>query len=354
MDITGNIITADIMKMPHLLVAGATGSGKSVCINSLIVSMLYKSSPEEVKFVMLDPKMVELGVYNGIPHLLIPVVTDPKKAMGALGWAVSEMLKRYDTFKEHQARDIESYNRIAERRDDLEFMPKIVIIIDELADLMMTAAKEVEDAIMRLAQMARAAGMHLIIATQRPSVSVITGDIKANIPSRIAFAVSSQFDSRTILDMGGAERLLGRGDMLFYPVGASKPMRVQGCFVSDAEVERVVEFAKQSAAASYNQEVVEQIDRYAVIERGSRRSDDGGGFDEDDDKIAEAIEVVIAAGEASTSMLQRRLRLGYARAGRIIDQLEERGIVSASESGKKREVLITRDQWLEMKLRGEE
>jgi len=303
---------------------------------------------------MIDPKMVELGIYNGIPHLLIPVVTDPKKATGALGWAVSEMLGRYETFKQLQVRDIEAYNRLAATRDELEHMTKIVIVIDELADLMMTAAKEVEDCIMRLAQMARAAGMHLIIATQRPSVSVITGDIKANIPSRIAFAVSSQFDSRTILDMGGAERLLGRGDMLFYPVGAAKPMRVQGCFVSDAEVERIVEFVKQSAEeAQYDQTIAEQIDKYVIPEKGKKNSDDGGGFDDQDDMLPAAIEHVVNTGRASTSDLQRRLRLGYARAGRIMDILEDRGIVGPSNGSKPREVLITRDMWIEMKMRSE-
>ena len=352
-DITGDIITADIGKMPHMLVAGSTGSGKSVCINSLIMSILYKSPPDEVKFVMIDPKMVELGIYNGIPHLLIPVVTDPKKAAGALSWAVSEMLDRYERFKVNHVRDIAGYNRLAATRDDLDFMPKIVIIIDELADLMMTAPKEVEDAIMRLAQMARAAGMHLIIATQRPAVSVITGDIKANIPSRIAFAVSSQFDSRTILDMGGAERLLGRGDMLFYPVGSAKPMRVQGCFVSDTEVEKVVGFIKESANVTYDQQVVEQIDKHVIAEKGKKLSvDDGGGFDDEDNMMPAAIECVVEAGQASTSQLQRRLKLGYARAARIIDQLEERGIVGPFEGSKPRQVLITKDMWIEMKLNG--
>ena len=352
-DITGGIVTADISDMPHMLVAGSTGSGKSVCINSLIMSILYKYNPDEVKFVMIDPKMVELGIYNGIPHLLIPVVTDPKKAAGALSWAVSEMLKRYERFQTEQVRNIKGYNELAAIRDDLEFMPKIVIIIDELADLMMTAPKEVEDAITRLAQLARAAGMHLVIATQRPSVSVITGDIKANIPSRIAFAVASQFDSRTILDMGGAERLLGRGDMLFADSKAPKPKRVQGCFVSDNEVEQVVNFIKDSATVSYDQQVVEQIDNHVIAEKGKKAPvDDGGGFDDEDNMLPAAIECVVEAGQASTSQLQRRLKLGYARAARIIDQLEERGIVGPFEGSKPRQVLITKDMWIEMKLNG--
>jgi len=351
-DIAGNIVIADIGKMPHVLIAGATGSGKSVCINSIIMSLLYKSSPDEVKLLMIDPKVVELGVYNSIPHLLVPVVTDPKKAAGALGWAVGEMLGRYKTFAAHSVRDLAGYNRLAQSSEELAHMPKIVIIIDELADLMMAAPGEVEDSICRLAQMARAAGMHLVIATQRPSVDVITGVIKANIPSRIAFAVSSQVDSRTILDMGGAEKLLGRGDMLFYPVGASKPQRVQGCFVTDSEVEAVVSYIKDSSKAIYSKTVADEIDRYIIPEKSSKgASSDGDG---DDEMLPQAIECVVEAGQASTSQLQRRLKLGYARAARVIDQLEQKGIVGPFEGSKPRQVLISKDRWMEMKLSGME
>lgn len=350
-DIAGNIALADLAKMPHLLIAGSTGSGKSVCINSFIVSLLFKSSPDEVKLLMVDPKVVELGIYNGVPHLLVPVVTDPRKAAGALNWAVTEMLHRYQTFAENSVRDLKGFNKLAATREDLQPMPQIVIIIDELADLMMAAPNEVEDAICRLAQMARAAGMHLVIATQRPSVDVITGVIKANIPSRIAFAVSSQVDSRTILDSGGAEKLLGKGDMLFNPVGASKPVRVQGCFVSDTEVETVVEFIKNSGAAAYDSNIMEEIERQAVAEKPSKGgSSDGGGFDEEDDMLPAAIEVVVEAGMASTSLLQRRLKLGYARAARIVDEMEQKGIVGPYEGSKPRQVLISKERWMEMKL----
>ncbi len=350
-DISGNVTIANIAKMPHMLIAGATGSGKSVCINSIIVSLLYKASPDEVKLLMVDPKVVELGVYNGIPHLLVPVVTDPRKAAGALSWAVTEMLGRYKTFADNNVRDLTGYNELAKRRDDLNPLPQIVIIIDELADLMMAAPNEVEDAICRLAQMARAAGMHLVIATQRPSVDVITGVIKANIPSRIAFAVSSQVDSRTILDGGGAEKLLGRGDMLFYPVGAPKPVRIQGCFVSDKEVEQVVEFVKQKDTASYDEEIINEIEKNAAKEANSKSAgNDGGGFDDEDEMLPAAIECVVEAGQASTSFLQRRLRLGYARAARIIDELEQRGVIGPMEGSKPRQVLITRQQWIEMNL----
>jgi len=352
-DIAGNIILADIGKMPHVLIAGSTGSGKSVCINSIIMSLLYRYSPEEVKLLMIDPKVVELGVYNGIPHLLVPVVTDPKKAAGALGWAVSEMMQRYKTFAAHSVKDLAGYNRLAKAREDIEPMPKIVIIIDELADLMMAAPSEVEDNICRLAQMARAAGMHLVIATQRPSVDVITGIIKANVPSRIAFAVSSQVDSRTILDMGGAEKLLGRGDMLFYPVGVSKPMRVQGCFVTEAEVESVVNFIKESVNADYDKAIMDDIERHAVISKKGAAADTENG-DEEDEMIPQAIECVVEAGQASTSQLQRRLKLGYARAARIIDQLEQKGIVGPFEGSKPRPVLISKERWMEMKLSGAE
>ncbi len=353
-DIAGSITLADISKMPHLLIAGSTGSGKSVCINSIIMSLLYKYSPEEVKLLMVDPKVVELGVYNGIPHLLVPVVTDPKKAAGALNWAVGEMMNRYKTFAANAVKDLTGYNRLVQNRDDLEPMPKIVIIIDELADLMMAAPNEVEDAICRLAQMARAAGMHLVIATQRPSVDVITGVIKANIPSRIAFAVSSQVDSRTILDMGGAEKLLGRGDMLFYPVGVSKPMRVQGCFVSESEVESVVSFIKESASATYDDAIAQDIERLAVVAKGKGKQAAEDLDDEEDEMLPQAIECVVEMGQASTSALQRRLKLGYARAARIIDQLEQKGIVGPFEGSKPRQVLISKEQWMEMKLQGAE
>ncbi len=347
-DIAGNCVVADIAKMPHMLIAGSTGSGKSVCINSIIVSLLYKSSPSEVRLLMVDPKVVELGIYNGIPHLLVPVVTDPRKAAGALGWAVTEMLNRYKLFADNNVRDLKGYNELAKESEELDPMPQIVIIIDELADLMMAAPNEVEDSICRLAQMARAAGMHLIIATQRPSVDVITGIIKANIPSRIAFAVSSQVDSRTILDSGGAEKLLGRGDMLFYPVGMPKPLRVQGCFVSDKEVEKVVSFIKNKETAVYDDKVLEEIEKQAVQEKGA--SNDGGGFDDSDELLSDAIECVLEAGQASTSYLQRKLKVGYARAARLVDEMEAKGIISGYEGSKPRQVLITRQQWIEMSL----
>ncbi len=348
-DIAGNFIVSDISKMPHMLIAGATGSGKSVCINSIIISLLYKSSPNDVRFLMVDPKVVELGVYNGIPHLLVPVVTDPRKAAGALNWAVTEMLKRYKMFADSNVRDLKGYNELAKAKEDMSPMPQIVLIIDELADLMMAAPNEVEDSICRLAQMARAAGMHLIIATQRPSVDVITGVIKANIPSRIAFSVSSQIDSRTILDSAGAEKLLGRGDMLFAPVGEPKPIRVQGCFVSDKEVERVVEFIKNKENAEYDDKIIEEIEKQAVKEKSPTGSD-GGGFEDNDELIPQAIECVIEAGQASTSYLQRKLKVGYARAARIIDQMEEMGIVGPFEGSKPRQILMTKQQWLEKRV----
>lgn len=322
-DISGEPVIADISKMPHLLIAGATGSGKSVCINCLIMSILYKSSPDEVKLLLIDPKVVELGVYNGIPHLLIPVVTDPKKAAGALNWAVQEMVNRYKLFAEKNVRDIKGYNALVSRTDDEPVMPQIVIIIDELADLMMVAPNEVEDAICRLAQMARAAGMHLVLATQRPSVDVITGVIKANIPSRISFAVSSQVDSRTILDMAGAEKLLGRGDMLMHPVGKPKPVRIQGANITDAEIERVVEYIKAQGDAEYDDEIIEEINS----DDKPDTSDDG----DNDELLPQAIDLVIDAGQASVSFIQRKFRVGYARAGRIIDQMEARGIISGHE-----------------------
>lgn len=351
-DIAGNAKVADIGKMPHVLIAGATGSGKSVCINSIIMSLLYKSGPEDVRFLMVDPKVVELGVYNGIPHLLVPVVTDPRKAAGALNWAVAEMLKRYKLFADNNVRDIRGFNALAQHDTELEPLPQVVIIIDELADLMMIAPGDVEDAICRLAQMARAAGMHLVIATQRPSVDVITGVIKANIPSRIAFGVSSQVDSRTILDGGGAEKLLGRGDMLFLPVGASKPVRVQGCYVSDEEVEAVIDFIKKSESAEYSDEIMDEIEKQAAKDPKTKgRGGNKGNNDEDDDSDAmlpQAIECVLDAGIASTSLLQRRLKLGYARAARIIDQMEQQGLVGPFEGSKPRQVLISRQQYLEM------
>lgn len=354
-DIAGNITLADIGKMPHLLIAGSTGSGKSVCINSIIMSLLFRAKPDEVRFLMIDPKVVELGVYNGIPHLLVPVVTDPKKAAGALSWAVTEMLKRYKLFADNSVRDLNGYNNLAARTEGMEPMPQVVIIIDELADLMMAAPNEIEDYICRLAQMARAAGMHLIIATQRPSVDVITGVIKANIPSRIAFAVSSQIDSRTILDMGGAEKLLGRGDMLFNPIGSAKPIRVQGCFVTDEEIESVISFIKNDAAADYDQQIVEEIDSHVVAGKGSKggssgASSEASGGDTEDEMLMPAIECVVEAGQASTSLLQRRLKLGYARAARIVDEMEARGIVGPFEGSKPRQVLLTPERLAELKL----
>lgn len=355
-DITGNTICADIAKMPHLLIAGTTGSGKSVCLNSMIVSILYNSNPDEVKLLMIDPKQVEFTIYNGIPHLLVPVVSDPRKAAGALGWAVTEMLQRYKMFSENAVRDIKGFNKLAETSETLTPMPHIVIFIDELSDLMMAAPNEVEDSICRLAQMARAAGMHLVIATQRPSVNVITGIIKANIPSRIALSVSSQVDSRTIIDTAGAEKLLGNGDMLFSPVGVSKPIRVQGCFLSDEEVESVVKFIKnQGEEKKYDESVMEEIERQAVIEKkpsASSSSSDSDSGDGGDEMIPKAIEVVVEAQMASTTLLQRKLKLGYARAARIIDELEQRQIVGPFEGSKPRKVLISKQQWMEMNALG--
>ena len=352
-DIGGNAVVTDIAKMPHGLIAGATGSGKSVCINSIIVSILYKATPDEVKLLMIDPKVVELGIYNGIPHLLVPVVTDPRKASGALGWAVSEMEKRYKMFADRGVRDLAGYNRFVEQLGDPEVqkMPHIVIIIDELADLMMTAPNEVEDSINRIAAKARAAGMHLIIATQRPSVDVVTGVIKANIPTRIAFAVSSQIDSRTILDSAGAEKLLGRGDMLFSPVGSNKPNRIQGCFVSDEEVEAVVDYIKGDHSADYDDDVMVEIERQAAVEKKQKTGlkEDGP---EEDPMLSDAIRVVVENGQASTSLLQRRLKLGYASAARIVDEMEQRGVVGPYEGSKPRKVLITMDQLMEREAAG--
>ncbi len=347
-DVAGNMEIADIAKMPHALIAGATGSGKSVCINTLITSIIYKAKPSEVKFVMVDPKVVELSVYNGIPHLLIPVVTDPKKAAGALAWAVQEMDNRYNLFAQKGVRDLKGYNAMAEK-EGTGTLPQIVIIIDELADLMMVAAKEVEDSICRLAQKARAAGMHLIIATQRPSVDVITGIIKANIPSRIAFAVSSQVDSRTILDQVGAEKLLGKGDMLFYPSGAPKPVRVQGAFVSDEEVEKIVSFVKSNGEATYSEDILESIENSNKSDK-ELAAETGDPDDDTDPFLMDAIDVVVETGQASTSFIQRRFKVGYARAGRIIDQMEERGVISGYQGSKPRQVLMTLEKLQELKM----
>ena len=345
-DVAGNVQLADIAKMPHVLIAGSTGSGKSVCINTIITSIIYNAKPSEVKFVMVDPKVVELSVYNGIPHLLIPVVTDPKKAAGALAWAVQEMDDRYNKFAEKGVRDLKGYNKAIEKENEAGKLPQIVIIIDELADLMMVAKNDVEDAICRLAQKARAAGMHLVIATQRPSVDVITGLIKANVPSRIAFAVSSQVDSRTILDSVGAEKLLGKGDMLFFPSGAPKPSRVQGAFVSDDEVEKIVSFIKSNGTATYSEDILESIEN-------SNKSDKEIAETEDDDTdpfLMDAIQTVVETGQASTSFIQRKFKVGYARAGRIIDQMEERGVISGYQGSKPREVLMTLDRLNELKM----
>ena len=349
-DIAGNVICVDIARMPHLLIAGTTGSGKSVCVNSMIMSILFNAEPTEVKLLMIDPKQVEFTVYGGIPHLLVPVVSDPRKASGALNWAVTEMLGRYKKFSERNVRDISGYNKLAAKDPDMEPMSRIVIFIDELSDLMMVAQSEVEDAICRLAQMARAAGMHLVIATQRPSVDVITGLIKANIPSRIALSVSSQVDSRTILDTAGAEKLLGYGDMLYSPVGMSKPLRVQGAFVSEGEVENVVNFIKNQSETNYDETVMDEIERQAVSKKkGAEMPDEQGETPvPGDEKLQKAIEVVVEAGMASTTLLQRKLSLGYARAARLIDELEERKIVGPFEGSKPRKVLITKQQWMEM------
>lgn len=334
-DVAGKVIVSSIDKMPHLLIAGATGSGKSVCINSIIMNILYKSSPDEVKLLLIDPKVVELSVYNGIPHLLIPVVTDAKKAAFALNWAVEEMEKRYKTFAQNSVRDISAYNKVKENKEDK--LPNIVIIIDELADLMMVAAQEIEDYICRLAQMARAAGMYLIVATQRPSVDVITGTIKANIPSRISFAVSSQIDSRTILDMAGAEKLLGKGDMLFYPTFYSKPSRIQGAFISDEEVSAVVSSLKEQDITEYDENIIEQVQNYKEIY-----------LDDSDELLPNAIALVVEEGQASISLLQRRLKIGYARAARIVDEMEQRGIIGGYEGSKPRKVLVSQDDLEQM------
>lgn len=348
--IDGNCVVGNISKMPHLLIAGTTGSGKSVCMNSIIISLLYKAGPEDVKLIMVDPKMVELGIYNGIPQLLIPVVTDPKKAAGSLQWAVTEMLRRYKMMSDMGVRDLESYNSIVIAEEDGQKLPQVVIIIDELADLMMVAAKEVEDSICRIAQMGRAAGMHLIIATQRPSANVITGLMKANIPSRIAFSVASAMESRIILDTMGAEKLVGKGDMLYAPIGSGKPLRVQGCFVTDGEVEAVAEYVKENYMADYNQQVLEEIEKKAQ-QTGSKKPasvSDPDPSDEElegDEMLPAAVDVILETGQASVSMLQRRLKLGYARAARIVDEMEEKGIVGPFQGSKPRSILITKEQW---------
>ena len=352
-DIGGNCIVGDIAKLPHVLIAGTTGSGKSVCTNSLIVSLLYKSTPEEVRFIMVDPKMVELAPYNGIPHLLIPVVTDPKKAAGALQWAVYEMMKRYKLFSENGVKDLAGFNALAQRNEELKKMPTVVVVIDELADLMLVAAKEVEESICRVAQMGRAAGMHLVIATQRPSSDVITGLMKANIPSRIAFAVASSLESRIILDTTGAEKLVGKGDMLYAPLGAGKPTRVQGCFITPEEIERVVDYVKQSGEAEYSQDVMDKIEQ-AVKEKEkggkSAGAPEPAGESPDDELLTAAVDVVLETGQASVSMLQRRLKLGYARAARLVDQMEERGYVGPFEGSKPRQLLIDKAKWQELKM----
>ncbi len=348
-DIAGNVIIGDVAKMPHMIIAGTTGSGKSVCTNSIIMSILYRATPDEVKLILVDPKMVEFTTYNGIPHLLIPVVTDARQAAGALNWAVQEMLRRYKLFSDNSVRDLEGYNTVADKKK-LEKLPQIVIAIDEFSDLMMAASKEVEDAVCRLAQMARAAGMHLIIATQRPTTDVITGLIKANIPSRIALMVKSNVDSRTILDQQGAEKLLGHGDMLYYPNGLPEPIRVQGCFCSTSEVETVVEFVKQQSETEYNSDILEAVENSMPAEKSVEISSDASG-NGDEALIEKAIEIAVDMGQVSTSALQRKLKLGFARAARIVDELEEMGVVGPSEGAKPRKVLMSKQQWLERRAR---
>ncbi len=354
-DIGGNDIIGNIAKLPHLLIAGTTGSGKSVCTNSLIISLLYKATPDEVRLIMVDPKMVELGIYNGIPHLLIPVVTDPKKAAGALQWAVTEMMKRYRTFAGCNVRDLAAYNSYAAKTEGMSKLPQVVVVIDELADLMLVAAKEVEESICRVAQMGRAAGMHLIIATQRPSADVITGLMKANIPSRIAFAVASAMESRIILDTQGAEKLVGRGDMLWFPLGAGKPLRVQGTLISDEEVAAVVAFVKKSGTAEYDEEIIHEIEQHVEEKEKGAKGIGGtapeGADNSCDELLPAAVDVVLETGMASVSMLQRRLKLGYSRAARLVDQMEEKGIVGPFEGSKPRQVLITKEQWQELQFR---
>ena len=357
-NIDGDVIIGDIAKMPHMIIAGTTGSGKSVCTNSIIMSILYNASPDDVKLVLIDPKMVEFEVYDGIPHLITPVITDPQKAVGALSWAVQEMLNRYDIFKNHNVRDINSYNKMAAETEGIKPLPKIVIIIDELADLMMIDSDNTEDSICRLAQRARAAGMHLIIATQRPTVDVITGLIKANIPSRIALTVSSQIDSRMIINIAGAEKLLGHGDMLYYPQDIPKPLRVQGCFVSTTEIKAVVEFLKSNGTVEYSSKIMEDIEkimsspkkRFLILRKKLTSSDSVTNSDSSEGIIDQAVKILIDAGQASVSYLQRKLNLGYARASKIMDKLEELGVVGPYEGAMPRSVLVTKEEWEQIKL----
>ena len=355
-DIGGNSIVGNIARLPHMLIAGTTGSGKSVCMNSIIISLLYKASPDDVKLIMVDPKMVELGIYNGIPHLLIPVVTDPKKAAGSLQWAVSEMMRRYKSMADAGVRDLESYNSMIDSQQiEGKKIPQVVVIIDELADLMLVAAKEVEESICRIAQMGRASGIHLVIATQRPSADVITGLMKANIPSRIAFAVASAMESRIILDTQGAEKLVGKGDMLYAPIGNGKPKRVQGCFVSDGEVEAVASYVKANFVTNYDQEVMEEIERKALQTGNKTAASDAETNAEEldgDEMLPAAVDVILETGQASVSMLQRRLKLGYARAARIVDEMEEKGIVGPFQGSKPRDILVTKEQWEQMRAGG--
>lgn len=352
-DITGNNIIGDIAKMPHVIIAGTTGSGKSVCTRSIIMSILYNCTPEEVKLILIDPKIVEFKIFEGIPQLLIPIVTDSKKAAGALNWAVQEMMRRYKTFADVGANDLKSFNQLAETTEDLKFMPQIVVFIDELADMMLVAGKEVEDSICRLAQMGRAAGMHLVVATQRPTTDVITGLIKANIPSRIALSVKSQIDSRTIIDMAGADKLLGNGDMLYMPIGSTKPVRVQGCFASNRDISTTLDFIKEQVPEEYDQEIIQAVENYTPAEKGDKddSSDGGAPMGTDEDYVERAIEVAVMNGQLSTSMLQRKLKLGYARAARIMDELEERGVIAESEGAKPRRVLMSKMQYDERRLR---
>ena len=353
-DITGNIILGDIAKMPHVIIAGTTGSGKSVCTRSIIMSILYNATPEEVRLILIDPKIVEFKIFENIPHLLIPIVTDCKRAAGALCWAVNEMMRRYNIFAEAGANDLKSYNELAEVDGDLAKMPQVVIFIDELADMMLVAGKEVEDFICRLAQMGRAAGMHLVVATQRPTTDVITGLIKANIPSRIALSVKSQVDSRTIIDMAGADKLLGNGDMLYMPIGAGKPVRVQGCFSSNDDIAETVRYIKAQAEVTYDPNITGAVEGYSPQSQGGSGAADSGaaaGGGSDEDIVEAAIKVAVDAGQLSTSMLQRKLKLGYARAARIMDELEERGVIGQSEGAKPRKVLMSKMQYDEWRLR---
>lgn len=352
-DIAGNIILGDITKMPHVIIAGTTGSGKSVCTRSIIMSILYKARPDEVKLILIDPKMVEFKIFDGIPHLLIPIVIDAKKAAGALNWAVNEMMRRYTIFSEIGANDLKSYNYIAEQ-DELEKMPQIVVFIDELADMMLVAGKEVEDSICRLAQMGRAAGMHLVVATQRPTTDVITGLIKANIPSRIALSVMSQVDSRTIIDMAGADKLLGNGDMLYMPIGMNKPIRVQGCFASNKDITETISFISSQVKAEYDASITEAVDKYVPQTKADKDSSDSSAAVTDGDFVERAIEVAVNNGQLSTTMLQKKLKLGYARASRIMDELEEMGVIGPSEGSKPRKVLMSRMQFEERKMRMQE